>query len=60
MAVFWKPIDIIGGFILQMVFMQSLFGYLMIMMEYKWAVGWFEADGLGTLNATLRPASLTR
>jgi V-type H+-transporting ATPase subunit a len=42
-----KPIDIIGGFIPQMLFMQSLFGYLTIMILYKWTVNWFETDVAG-------------
>ncbi|KAF9907143.1 H(+)-transporting V0 sector ATPase subunit a [Linnemannia zychae] len=42
-----KPIDIIGGFIPQMLFMQSLFGYLVIMIIYKWTVNWFETDAAG-------------
>ncbi|KAF9539150.1 H(+)-transporting V0 sector ATPase subunit a [Mortierella hygrophila] len=42
-----KPIDIIGGFIPQMLFMQSLFGYLVIMILYKWTVNWFETDAAG-------------
>ncbi|KAK3830305.1 MAG: V-type ATPase, V0 complex, 116kDa subunit family [Linnemannia gamsii] len=42
-----KPIDIIGGFIPQMLFMQSLFGYLTAMILYKWTVNWFETDAAG-------------
>ncbi|ORZ27398.1 V-type ATPase, V0 complex, 116kDa subunit family [Lobosporangium transversale] len=42
-----KPIDIIGGFIPQMLFMQCLFGYLVIMILYKWTVNWFETDAAG-------------
>ncbi|KAF9133117.1 H(+)-transporting V0 sector ATPase subunit a [Mortierella sp. 14UC] len=42
-----KPIDIIGGFIPQMVFMQALFGYLTLMILYKWTVNWFETDAAG-------------
>ncbi|KAG0201473.1 H(+)-transporting V0 sector ATPase subunit a [Mortierella sp. NVP41] len=44
---FRKPIDIIGGFIPQMMFMQSLFGYLTLMILYKWSVNWFETDATG-------------
>ncbi|KAG0277784.1 H(+)-transporting V0 sector ATPase subunit a [Linnemannia gamsii] len=42
-----KPIDIFGGFIPQMLFMQSLFGYLLMMILYKWTVDWFETDAAG-------------
>ncbi|KAG0280920.1 H(+)-transporting V0 sector ATPase subunit a [Linnemannia exigua] len=42
-----KPIDIIGGFIPQMMFMQCLFGYLTLMILYKWTVNWFETDAAG-------------
>ncbi|KAI1298296.1 H(+)-transporting V0 sector ATPase subunit a [Mortierella claussenii] len=44
---FRKPIDIIGGFIPQMLFMQCLFGYLIVMIIYKWTVDWFETDAAG-------------
>ncbi|KAG0246836.1 V-type ATPase, V0 complex, 116kDa subunit family [Mortierella sp. GBAus27b] len=42
-----KPIDIIGGFIPQMLLMQSLFGYLVVMIIYKWSVDWYETDAAG-------------
>ncbi|KAG0330687.1 H(+)-transporting V0 sector ATPase subunit a [Podila horticola] len=44
---FRKPIDIIGGFIPQFMFMQCLFGYLVMMITYKWTVDWFETDAAG-------------
>ncbi|KAF9166898.1 H(+)-transporting V0 sector ATPase subunit a [Mortierella sp. AD010] len=42
-----KPIEIIGGFIPQFMFMQCLFGYLVMMILYKWTVNWFETDAAG-------------
>ncbi|KAG0300065.1 H(+)-transporting V0 sector ATPase subunit a [Linnemannia gamsii] len=42
-----KPIDIYAGFIPQMIFMQALFGYLTLMILYKWSVNWFETDAAG-------------
>jgi V-type H+-transporting ATPase subunit a len=44
---FQKRIDIIGGFIPQMLFMQVLFGYLVVMILYKWSVDWYETDDAG-------------
>lgn len=44
---FRKPINIIGGFIPQMLFMQCLFGYLIAMITYKWSVDWYETDAAG-------------
>ncbi|KAF9347065.1 H(+)-transporting V0 sector ATPase subunit a [Mortierella sp. AD094] len=44
---FRKPIEIIGGFIPQFIFMQCLFGYLIMMIMYKWTVNWFETDSAG-------------
>ncbi|KAF9348519.1 H(+)-transporting V0 sector ATPase subunit a [Mortierella sp. AD094] len=42
-----KPIEIIGGFIPQLLFMQCLFGYLVMMILYKWTINWFETDAAG-------------
>ncbi|KAF9425142.1 H(+)-transporting V0 sector ATPase subunit a [Podila epigama] len=55
---FRKPIDIIGGFIPQMIFMQCLFGYLVVMIIYKWTVDWFETDAAGHAIRNTPPSLL--
>jgi V-type H+-transporting ATPase subunit a len=41
---FKRPIDIYANFVPQMLFLQSIFGYLVICILYKWSVDW-EAEG---------------
>ncbi|OAQ69151.1 vacuolar ATP synthase [Pochonia chlamydosporia 170] len=47
---FKKPIDIWGNFVPGMIFFQSIFGYLVICIIYKWAVFWPGAQAPGLLN----------
>lgn len=37
---FKRPIDIWGNFVPQMIFLQSIFGYLVVCIIYKWSVDW--------------------
>ncbi|KAG6820474.1 hypothetical protein H0H93_016770 [Arthromyces matolae] len=47
---FKRPVDIYANFIPQMIFLQSIFGYLALCILYKWSVDWSKS--------TLAPPSL--
>jgi V-type H+-transporting ATPase subunit a len=49
---FKRPVDIYANFIPQMIFLQSIFGYLVICIIYKWSVDWSK-------SSTQAPALLT-
>jgi len=41
---FKRPLDIYANFIPQMIFLQSIFGYLAICILYKWTIDWSKAS----------------
>lgn len=41
---FKRPVDIYANFIPQMIFLQSIFGYLVLCILYKWTVDWSSAS----------------
>jgi V-type H+-transporting ATPase subunit a len=43
---FKRPIDIYTNFIPQMIFLQSIFGYLVVCILYKWSIDWSTTDVL--------------
>ncbi|KAK3387614.1 vacuolar ATP synthase 98 kDa subunit [Podospora didyma] len=61
---FKKPIDIWGNFVPGMIFFQSIFGYLVVCIIYKWTVEWPGQQGPGLLNMLiymfLQPGTLDK
>ncbi|KAL1873084.1 hypothetical protein VTK73DRAFT_1136 [Phialemonium thermophilum] len=47
---FKRPIDIWGNFVPGMIFFQSIFGYLVVCIIYKWTVTWTATPPPGLLN----------
>ena len=45
---FKRPIDIYANFIPQMIFLQSIFGYLVVCILFKWSIDWETATIDGT------------
>jgi V-type H+-transporting ATPase subunit a len=41
---FKRPVDIYANFIPQMIFLQSIFGYLVLCIIYKWSVDWSKSS----------------
>jgi len=41
---FKRPLDIYANFVPQMIFLQSIFGYLVVCIIYKWTVDWSKSD----------------
>jgi V-type H+-transporting ATPase subunit a len=37
---FKRPLDIWGNFVPQIIFLQSIFGYLVVCIIYKWTIDW--------------------
>lgn len=55
---FKKPVDIYGEFIPKMLLLQSLFGYLVFTIIYKWSTDWYETDANGTVFRNNPPGLL--
>jgi V-type H+-transporting ATPase subunit a len=41
---FKRPLDIWANFVPQMIFLQSIFGYLVVCIIYKWSIDWSKAS----------------
>jgi V-type H+-transporting ATPase subunit a len=55
---FKKRSSIFTEWMPQILFMQALFGYLVIMILYKWSVDWYETDETGNLFRNNPPSLL--
>ncbi|CAG8441420.1 1443_t:CDS:10 [Diversispora eburnea] len=55
---FKKTISIYAEFIPQMLFMQSIFGYLVFTIIYKWSIDWYEKDTEGNALRNSPPGLL--
>lgn len=55
---FKKRSSIITEFVPQILFLHSLFGYLILMIVYKWSVDWYETDENGTVFRNNPPSLL--
>lgn len=49
---FKRPVDIWANFVPQMIFLQSIFGYLVLCILYKWSIDW-------STSSTAPPSLLT-
>ncbi|CAO1618414.1 unnamed protein product [Parajaminaea phylloscopi] len=55
---FKKRSSIFTEFVPQMLFLHSLFGYLILLIVYKWSVDWYETDASGTVFRNNPPSLL--
>ena len=43
---FKRPVDIYANFIPQIIFLMSIFGYLVVCILYKWSIDWSQTDAV--------------
>lgn len=55
---FKRPVMFIGEFLPKMIFLQSIFGYLVFTIIYKWSIDWYETDANGTVFRNNPPGLL--
>lgn len=53
-----KPVNIWGDFIPKMLLLQSLFGYLVFTIIFKWSIDWYEQDANGVVFRNNPPGLL--